>query len=87
VVEVADLRGVPFFMKGSVKKKFPADRSQWVLMDWKGELATTFEFESATCSILLFDWNGILRLHVAVQELDQDLLGQILDAIDTLIVE
>ena len=35
---MADLRGVPFFLKGYVKGKFPRDKDQWVLMDWKGRL-------------------------------------------------
>jgi hypothetical protein len=84
IVEVADLRGVPFFIKGSVKRKFPEDRSQWVLMDWKGTFAKSYGFERDACTILLFDRNGVLRSQDAVHELDEAVLERILQRIAAL---
>ena len=36
----ADLRGVPFFLKGYVRGKFPRNPDQYVLMVWKGAWPT-----------------------------------------------
>ena len=32
----AHLTGVPFFIKGMVRGRFPKEPDQWALMDWKG---------------------------------------------------
>ena len=85
IVEVADLRGVPFFVKGSVKKKFPSDRRQWVLMDWKGVFAKSYRFESEKCNILLFDRTGSLLHQAAVSELDREALEKIRRTLDALL--
>jgi len=85
IVELADLRGVPFFVKGSVRKKFPKDRRSWVLMDWKGEFAKAYRFEKRRCNILLFDGSGKLVLHVGVQGADAEMLDEIGAAIDALL--
>jgi len=82
IIEVADLRGVPFFVKGSVKKKFPSDKRQWVLMDWKGVFARAYGFEPEKCNMLLFDRTDRLLYQVAAQEVDGAVLEEILGAID-----
>lgn len=82
LVEVADLRGVPFFLKGSVKRKFPTDRRLWVLMDWKGAFARAYGFESQKCNVLLFDRAGNMRYRIAAQQFDGGALEEIVAAID-----
>ena len=77
IIEVADLRGVPFFVKGRVKGSFPSDRRQWVLMDWKGVFARTYLFEADKCNILVFDRAGKLVHQVAVRDLDAAVLDQV----------
>ena len=78
LVEAADLRGVPFFVKGSVKKKFPRDETAWVLMDWKGRLPKTYDFQKDKCNIALFDRSGMLIHKTAVEDLSVQVLDEIL---------
>jgi predicted transcriptional regulator len=81
VVEAADLRGVPFFVRGSVKRRFPSDRRSWVLMDWRGVFARAYRFEPKKCNILVFDRSGKLVYRTAVQDLDRAVLAEILATI------
>jgi len=82
LVEVADLRGVPFFIKGSVKKKFPKESTAWVLMDWKGNLARAYDLEKNKCNIVLFDSSGGLLHKTAVEDLELPVLENILDQVE-----
>lgn len=81
IVEVADVRGVPFFVKGAVRGKFPKDERQWVLLDWKGEFAKAYELEAYKLNILVFDPTGWLQYQVAVTALDADTLANITDVL------
>ena len=87
VVEVADLRGVPFFIRGSVKKKFPQEKRSWVLLDWKGELAKAYRFKPDKCSILVFDEGGRLVYQNAAEGLQTGMLDEIVDATGALLRE
>jgi len=79
LVEIADLRGVPFFVKGKVKKNFPRDPSAWVLLDWDGRFAKPYAFEKEMCNILLFAPGGALVYATAVESVSQDEIVRILD--------
>jgi hypothetical protein len=70
LLDVADLRGVPFFIKGSVKRKFPREKAAWVLLDWKGRFAQAYSFQADSLNLALFDQTGTLVYQVGVQELD-----------------
>ena len=78
LAEVADLRGVPFFVKGWVKKKFPRELADWVLLDWRGKLARAYQFRRDSCSILVFDRDGRLTYRTAVTELESEVLTELL---------
>ena len=52
---VADTRGVPFFIKPFVRRKFSKDKKEWVVLDWKGRFAKTYSYEPGSCNILVFD--------------------------------
>lgn len=82
IVEVADLRGVPFFLKGTVKKKFPEDRAAWVLMDWKGRFGSAYELDGDLCSVLVFDAGGHLVYRASGSEVDSRVLDRIRAAVD-----
>ena len=71
MVGLADLRGVPFFIKGLVKSKFPQQPENWVLMDWKGHLPKTYSFEPGSANILIFDREGALVLQTHGQEVEE----------------
>jgi hypothetical protein len=71
-VGLADLRGVPFFIKGLVKSKFPQQPENWVLMDWKGQISKTYAFEPHSANILIFDRDRLLVRKTHGQEVDDD---------------
>lgn len=82
-VAVADLRGVPFFLKGLVKGKFPKEKEKWALMDWKGHFAKTYQFEKKASNIVILDRNGALVHKTFGRELDQEKLQVILEKLRT----
>jgi hypothetical protein len=70
IISAADLRGVPFFLKGFMRGKFPQEKENWCLMDWNGILAKAYGFVSDKCNIIIFDQNHKVIHKVCVQELD-----------------
>jgi len=76
---VANLRGVPFFLKGFVKGKFPQNPARWILLDWKGQFAESYGFKPGLSNILIFDQDGKLVYQTAVGEIDSAELKKILD--------
>ena len=60
ILRVADVRGVPFFLKGRVRGEFPQEPESWVLMDWKGKFALAYEWLPDTSNVSLFDRDSIL---------------------------
>jgi hypothetical protein len=60
ILRVADLRGVPFFLKGMVRGKFPQEPQNWVLMDWKGNFAKAYDWVAGVSNVALFDRDGVL---------------------------
>jgi hypothetical protein len=77
-LRVADLRGVPFFLKGMIKGKFPKEEKKWVLLDWKGHFPKTYGFVKGACNILIFDRRGALVHKTAEREFDDQSLKTIL---------
>jgi len=59
-IGLSDVSGVPFFLKGFVRGKFPEDTGKWVLMDWDGVFADAYHFREDACNILIFDSGGRL---------------------------
>lgn len=75
---VADLRGVPFLMKGFIKKHFRKEEERRVLLDWGGKFAKTYCFTSKMSNIIIFDRNGELIYQTAVRELQPETLATML---------
>ena len=67
-VGVADLRGVPFFLKGFVRGKFPQDEKRRILMDWKGVFAEGYALKEKHSNILVFSPSGALVYRAAGRE-------------------
>jgi len=76
-VAVADLRGIPFFLKGFVRGKFPEKRSRWVLMDWDGVFSKAYSLQSKVTNILVFDCSSKLIHQTYGREIDQKKLDVI----------
>jgi len=75
---VADLRGVPFFLKGFVRGKFPEDSTRWVLMDWKGLFPKAYDLLAEACNIVIFNQSGQFIHKDAVYEMDEAILNRVL---------
>ncbi len=75
---VADLRGVPFFLKGYVKGKFPDQKSRWVLMDWDGKFAKHYQFKADVCNIAIINRKDRLIYQTSGTQLDFNKLNEIL---------
>jgi hypothetical protein len=60
VIGLSDLRGVPFFLKGYVRSKFPKKQEEWALLDWQGLFAESYGFVSGEANILVFGYSGSL---------------------------
>ena len=77
----ADLRGVPFFVKGMVRSKFPEDPDRWVLLDWKGILSEAYDFQAKSSNILIFSRRGDLLLHAAGREPDEPTIESVVSTL------
>ena len=57
----ANLRGVPFFLKKLIRGKFPQEPERWTLMDWKGVIASAYEFAPKSTKLpqLMASYYGI----------------------------
>ncbi len=86
-IGLADLRGVPFFLKGFVRGKFPKENVAPILMDWKGKFPKTYDFMPGDCNILVFDARGELILRHHGKEPDAAGLVRVLDAIQAAVAD
>lgn len=78
---LADVRGVPFFIKGIVKGKFPKERDKWVLLDWKGRFTKAYRFDPGSTNILVFAPGGRLMHRVHGRGLEVDVLRGIVTTV------
>jgi predicted transcriptional regulator len=81
----ADLRGVPFFVKGLVKSKMPENPQEWVLMDWKGALSKAYQFVPGSTNVLVFGPDGRLHHQSAGQDLDDVKVQAVVKALQELL--
>jgi hypothetical protein len=81
----ANLKAVPFFLKGTVRGKFSEESNHWVLMDWKGKIAKTYGFDPASSNILVFAPDGSLALQHSGTDVDEASLDKIADRIRSLL--
>jgi hypothetical protein len=85
VLPVADLRGVPGFMKKRVRGRFPEQDERWVLMDWKGKFAQAYDLDEEAVSMLLFDSGGALITRTTVREVNEAQLQHIVALVGDLL--
>ena len=83
----ADLRGVPFFVKGVVRGKFPQNPDRWVLMDWKGVIAKTYDFAPKSSNVLVFARDGALVHHASGREPDEKIVRDVVTALREMLDE
>ena len=84
-LRLANMRGVPPFMREMVRGKLPKEKEKWVLLDWKGEFAEAYQFEKGVSNIFVFDRHGVLVHQTHGREPAPAELGPLLATLETLI--
>lgn len=74
---VADLHGVPFFIKSLVRSKFPRAKHKWVLLDWKGLFAHAYIFIPKASNIIILDRNSKVVYQTFVFDIEKKKLQAI----------
>lgn len=59
-VGVADVRTVPFFLKGRITNNFKKDKNA-ILLDWDGILFTSYGLAKGVPNVVLIDGGGMVR--------------------------
>ena len=72
-----DLSGLPRFLRGFVRNQFPEDPDRWVLMDWTGLFASSYDFAPEVCNIMVFARSGEVLHQIQVQEVDPATLDRL----------
>jgi len=82
-IPVADVRGVPGFLKSYIRGRFRDEFSYSVLMDWEGIMATAFKVVEGVPNFIVVDDKAIIRYAIAGTgtRKQTDLLAKQLDVI------
>lgn len=62
---LADVGGVPGFLRGKVRKKFQETRTYPVMMDWSGTVCAQFGFQPGLANVLVIARDGNIHARVA----------------------
>jgi hypothetical protein len=81
VVYLADLDGVPGFLKGFIRSKFPEDPLLWILMDWEGVFSGAYGFERKNSNVLLFSPTGDLLMRAFGREPDPEVVRRFAETV------
>jgi AhpC/TSA family len=79
---LADLRSVPFFLKGKIKDDFKKKEGR-ILLDWKGEVFTAYGLAKNVSNVILIDKRGYVTLMLA-GAVTPDAIEKLFAAIDRL---
>ena len=55
---LADVRGVPWFLRGKIGKRFQEARQYPVMMDWSGKVCAQLGYQQGLANILILDHRG-----------------------------
>ncbi len=66
IIQAANLKAVPGFMQGFVKRKFlgktaNGQPSPPVILDWNGQIASAYGFRDSVTNVYLIDGRGVLK--------------------------
>jgi hypothetical protein len=82
VAYLADLDGVPGFLKDFIRSKFPVNPRRWILMDWEGVFSGAYGFERKNSNIFLFGPTGELLMREFGREPDPKVVQRVVDAVE-----
>lgn len=60
VYGIADVRSVPFFLKGRIKSDFKKNKDG-ILLDWKGDVFKAYGLAEKVSNVILIDKYGVVR--------------------------
>ena len=83
---LADVAGVPGFLRGKIRKKFQESRSYPVMLDWTGDVCASFGFQPGVANVLVIARNGNILERVAGPA-HESALKQLFQGIDTALTE
>lgn len=62
---LADVGGVPRFLRGMVRKRFQETRPYPVMMDWSGNVCSQFGFQPGVANVLVMARDGAIQMSFA----------------------
>ena len=84
LLNVAHVKGAPFFVKGKIKSALRRDHAQPVLMDWGGKFAEAYACTPDHCNLLIFDRSGQLVANYAVTTADSSVITDVVATVRAL---
>ena len=81
ILDVADVAGVPFFIKGLVRSRMQESASGSVLLDWGGAFRKAYGCTPDHVNLILFDGESRLVAIYALAEYDSTLHAEVLTGI------
>ena len=89
ILKIINGKGVPFFLKGRVKKGLRSEvdghRIPSILLDWKGKVFRRYGMRPKACNLVLIDKSGVIRHFQSVTIRDDEKLNVLFEAIDKII--
>lgn len=64
ILRIADLRGVPRFVKGTVTKQLRRGLETSLLLDWDGQVVGFYEFQPEIANVVLLNRDGAVVLRI-----------------------
>jgi len=83
---VANLKGVPAFAQGLVRKIFRKSLQYPVMLDWSGDVAKSYASQSGMANLILLNKEGAITFRITGAS-NQEKLQQCFNAIDRLLPE
>jgi cytochrome oxidase Cu insertion factor (SCO1/SenC/PrrC family) len=83
IIGIADLRKVPFFMKGKIKEDFKKDENS-ILLDWNGEVFNAYGMTENVSNIILINKKGHIK-HMYSGDATKDAVEHLFLKIDNLL--
>jgi hypothetical protein len=84
---VANVRGVPPFLRRVVTAVLPKSKDAEVLLDWDGRFATAYDFGEGCCTVLVADPSGRVVLRTEGREARPEQVAEVAGALRALLGE
>jgi predicted transcriptional regulator len=84
---VANVRGVPAFLRKLVTAALPKVADAEVLLDWDGRFATAYDFGEGCCTVLVADPAGRVVLRTEGREVRPEQVAEVAAALRALLAD